>query len=871
MIELKAEDTKRAVWTAVANSEAELIYLSPELRARLSSDATAGLSISFLAQSGPVTLLGLQPHCRYSLRVRIAEAEFDCVLTRIPSAHELEHTLLLEAVDTAFPPPPDRELPVGLQAFQAIGQLGFWEWDPKADRLSWSSNLYLMAGVDPESFSPDLESVLALIHPEDREALRANIWAGREADTETSAAFRLLKPDGSVAHFQLRRRPFFDAQGRLERVRGVILDVSDEREQQAAMLARKTRLQTFLDHSPDAIVIVNLEGQIVYANHRADVLFGYPHDSLQGRSIEDLIPERFRHDHVQHRQQYHRAPSHRSMNRRWELMVLRADGTEFPVEVMLNAVRLGDRVKILATVRDISALKAAERQIRELNASLEEKVQQRTQELERTNRALIEAQQQAEQANQAKSIFLASMSHEIRTPLNAILGFAQLLDMSRLEDNQHRQVQSILSAGEHLLGLINEVLDISRIEAGKVELNLEDFYLETLLEEVLRLFQQRFAARDLYFRCELKAPSSKSVRSDYAKLKQIMINLVGNALKFTETGGVTLRLTWLEEPEQKRLCLEVEDTGPGIEPDYLGQIFSRFGQTPEGQKRSDSSGLGLNICRTYAQLLGGDIEVESNWGEGTLFRVCCVVEEGLAPLIHPDRSGRKRQLDLAADETAPLLLVVDDVEANRALLLDFLQWVGFRLLEAHGGAEALELIRTERPQGVLLDMGMPDVSGFDVLAELGQVQERPKLIALTASAFEEERKQVLASGADAFLSKPFRFPHLLDTLSEVLGVRYLELEAGSTVIRDQIHEPSTLDRAEENRAAAPELSSVWLEQMLAALAAGDMDEMQALLTELDRRYLDFADRIQDCLNNFDYETLERILEQELQRLNIARA
>jgi signal transduction histidine kinase/CheY-like chemotaxis protein/ligand-binding sensor domain-containing protein len=400
-----------------------------------------------------------------------------------------------------------------------------------------------------------------------------------------------------------------------------------------------------------------------------------------------------------------------------------------------------------------------ERRGRELEAL----VAQRTAEL-------IESEQRAQEANESKSTFLANMSHELRTPLNAVLGFANLMgreDGRTDADREHLDI--IQRSGEHLLGLIDDVLSIAKIEAGRLTLVEQPFDLGVLLSAVHAIVSVRAEAKGLELVFAVESDLPPAVVADEGKLRQVLINLLGNAVKFTERGSIALRARWSDG----RAHFEVADTGQGIAEDELETLFEPFVQTESGRRATEGTGLGLAISRRIVGLMGGDITVESRLGRGTTFRFEIDLPSAGATLD----AGQASRVSRLADGQAPTrILVADDTPENRLLLVRLLSTVGFEVREAANGLEAIAAWRAWRPQAILMDMRMPVMDGREALRRIRSEEEpteRCVVIALTASAFEHERAELLAGGADDFVAKPFREQTIFDTLAEHLGVRYV--------------------------------------------------------------------------------------------------
>ncbi len=520
--------------------------------------------------------------------------------------------------------------------------------------------------------------------------------------------------------------------------------------------------------------------------------------------------------------------------------------------VLSFSLALGDRINIVRQEHD--------QLVRDQQAQLERKVAERTAELITANATARQAQEKAEMANKAKSTFLANMSHELRTPLNAILGFSQLMGR---DDNLTLEQQSNLDIiehnGEHLLTLINNILELSKIEAGRITLQEEDFDLPQLLHTLEELFSLRAAEKNLQLLFELNPLTPHYLHADQNKLRQILINLLGNALKFTTEGGVTLRVRQLDSlplAESYRLQFEIEDTGPGIAPEEIGQLFQDFVQTESGRQSRQGTGLGLAISREFARLMGGDLTAQSIVNQGSLFKLEIAARPPRHETIAPQQNHTRRHIvALETDQSTYRLLIVEDVEANRQLLLKLFRPFGFELREATNGQEALETWMNWQPHLIWMDIRMPVMDGHEATRRIRDIcQSRPEflspiIIALTASAFDEERAEILAEGCNDFIRKPFRETEIFDALTRHLGIRFVCAEDS---LQSTPQPPPNL--------SLDHLPEAWTKTMLRAVREGDIDWMMALIEEIRESESVTAQQLTDLTLNFELVTIRNLLQ-----------
>jgi len=481
--------------------------------------------------------------------------------------------------------------------------------------------------------------------------------------------------------------------------------------------------------------------------------------------------------------------------------------------------------------------------------------------MKRARSSAIKAMEEAESANSAKSVFLSNMSHELRTPLNSVIGFSRIMQSAPNLPEEHKQYLGIINhSGEHLLNLINNVLDISKIEAGRVELAEDHTDLHQLIHEMRSMMSVQAVEKDLVFLVQQSPALPRYIIVDQGKLRQVLINLIGNALKYTGSGQVILRAAVVKEDtsQEARVQFEIEDSGSGISEEDKARIFTPFVRVSDLSPAASGTGLGLAISKQYVELMGGRISVESEPDKGSLFSFEIPVT--ISPMEQAPTELRHERITGVADgQPRYRLLIVEDQQENLLLLRKLLEPLSFDLIEAHNGLEALELFEKWHPHLIWMDIRMPVMDGLEATRRIKSTKAgaSTKIVALTAHALEAEQAEIQAAGCDEVIRKPYKDSEIFEAMARHLGIRYLyEDEQVTPPGSDHALRPEQLvvlpvELIRELHQAVLELNTARIHELIGGIVLHDAA---------------IAGQLEALVQNLEYDRLLNVLEDKAVKL-----
>jgi PAS domain S-box-containing protein len=650
---------------------------------------------------------------------------------------------------------------------------------------------------------------------------------------------RFRRKDGQTLWTHVSATPIHDA----EQFAGSISMLTDITERKQA--EQNLFLMSFaLDNVHEAAYLIDEDARFVFVNEAACHGLGYDQEELLTFCVADIDPDFPMQRWPDH---WRELREHRSLI--FEGRHKTKNGRIIPVEISANYFEYEKVGYNLALVRDITERQAIEEERRRYKDQLEDTVQRRTADL-------ILARDAAEAANKAKSVFLANMSHELRTPLNAILGFSSLLQqVPNLTEEQRGKLDIINRSGEHLLTLINNVLEIAKIEAGRVQLKIAPFDIGAMIRDVAALMLMRAQEKGLWLRVDQSSTLPQYVKGDMSRLHQVLVNLVGNAVKFTDQGGITLRLRPKENNKQL-MQIEVEDTGPGISEEDQKQLFKPFVQLGETGTQK-GTGLGLAISHQFIELMGGTIGVVSLPDKGTIFRIELPLETVTnAEITALDEPAQARAVTgLAPGQPAYRILIAEDQLENQLLLKQLMTQIGLEVQVAENGQQCVQLFKEWRPHLIWMDRRMPQMDGMQATRIIRKLPDGKavKIVAVTASVFEEQQLETLSAGMDDIVRKPYRPEAIYTCLAKQLDIQYVYQSAKAGTAP-----------AEPIKRKLAGLSTATRKKLADALESLDTERIADVILQIEQSDADLGRALHRLAEDFDYPAILAALVPEAQ-------
>ena len=667
--------------------------------------------------------------------------------------------------------------------------------------------------------------------------------------------------DGHEVIIETSGVPIFDADNNWCGYRGIDRNVSERQKNLNTIQKNLALLQTIINATPDIVFVKDLSGCYRWANQALAQTFNGKIDEIIGKTDQDLFPpsilEKIKADD-------HSIMKSGEISTFEETVPIEGRDITYLTTKTPYYDDDGNCLGIVGISRDINDFKEAEAVLHRANVELEHRVAGRTKDL-------AKAKEAAEAANQAKSAFIANMSHELRTPLNSILGFAQILQQHPdLNLERQNQVGSIYQSGKHLLTLINDILHLAKIEAGKLELQTKNFNLLTFIDRLLAIMRINAHKKNLYLHYQPLSSLPTVICGDETRLRQVLLNLLGNALKFTETGGVTLKIGYTEgfnpdsseeitseeeeiNPTSRKIRFQIEDTGIGIEHHKLQEIFLPFQQSDQHDVNREGTGLGLTISDNIIREMGSKIEVESTLGEGSTFWFD--LEFSPTPACELDSQLTATNLSLPIDFEGkfPTILIIDDNQGSRSVLTDFFAPFGFTLWEAETGEVATDLAQQHIPDVIIFDYALPGINGFETISQIRKKINLDRTFTLCVSALNlAENERV----GDAFLSKPIDLRQVLGLLSNHLGIEWIYPEQLST--NEQSKNSSAVNFQDITIPSLEELNV-----FLTYIKQGDVREIRKKarrLKQQEAQYGEFTSYVIELAENFQLKKLRQFIQ-----------
>ena len=727
------------------------------------------------------------------------------------------------------------------------GRYFYFTHDKKGHISYVSSSVREVLGYTPKEFQNFFNQYFVESPLNDKAAIMIQLTL--KGEQQEAFELEILNRSGELLRFEVIEVPIVDEKGEIVALEGMAHDITERKREEE-------KFRVLFESSSQANLVYAEEG-ILDCNHAFLALFGYQSkDEVLGSRLYSLAKPiqpngQAAFDLINQLMDQ----ANRIGYQQYELVFERVDGETFPAEIILTAAVMNDQSVFIGILQDLTERKLTEQEI-------------------------VSAKEAAEEANKAKSEFLSNMSHELRTPLNGVLGYAQILQNDKqVTDEQMESLDAIKGCGQHLLTLINDVLDLSKIESGNMEFNITPVDLPKLIKGVQDMVSHRVAAKGLKLDVVVQKGLPRAIKADATKLRQVLINLLGNAVKFTHAGTITLQV--LEECEKQQsekqqkvrkeprsICFIVADTGIGIPDEKQQSIFDAFKQAKDGID-AGGTGLGLAISQRLIQEMGGSkIVLESVYGYGSAFSFSLpLIKVNEAALLVPYEENYEDshipELPKGMDIT---ILIVDDRETNRDILKRLLQAAGFKTLEAENGKEAVELTIKHKIPLILMDIRMPEMDGIKATQAIREsamsegMLKNVVIIAVTASVFPEFKEQILAAGMDDFIAKPFKIAEVFNKIEQHLGIHFIRRAAQR---KKYMLQSLSQEQAENNsRVINREQLLNLLEQIKTASDVGDIGQIRTLYKTIEQADLldDEGKKLGAMIKQFDFDGIKSITE-----------
>jgi|GEM_PF-861407 len=766
--------------------------------------------ISFIHKSGEKRYLQVSQHLSKDEQGNILSS--DGLVENITEQQQLKNELI-HAKEEA------EKHSASLTRAESLAKIGSWYIDIADDKVVWSKETYKIYGL-PNDLTPTSDTIALLIHPEDRESVMAHIKEVLLGATY-NIQHRILTPQGDVKWVHQIGEMEFDAQGKAHTVHGATKDITDTVEAREKLMESKNKFESLIEDMGDDFILFShtIEGEMLFVSNGTERIFGLSRDEIIGANMLEVV-EWSRH-------------SLENIKENLEALLLRNQKQLTNTHSFIHPTK-GERFIRIS----IHKVFDKDNNLKSIDGILEDI----TKEYHLKN-AIIDAKTRAEEASRVKSSFLANMSHEIRTPMNGIIGMSQLALKTKLNDKQRNYIEKINLSANNLLGIINDILDISKIEAGKLEIVKDNFNLWTTISNVIHLIELKAQEKGLDINVNYDEKLGKIFYGDALRINQMLMNLLSNAVKFTHQGTVGLHIKRLSDD---RVRFEVEDTGIGLTDDKIAKLFQSFSQADSSTtKEYGGSGLGLAITKDLVEMMNGKIWVESQVGQGSRF----VFEIELKTIDDKDAVieslKNQQQIDSKVFKGSSILLVEDN-EINQEIVIDFFQESELAIDTAFNGHEAVETVKAnpKKYDLILMDIHMPIMDGFKAAQEIRKIDSEIPIIALTASAMEKDKKAVKEVGMNDHVSKPIDPYLLFSTMAKWIKMK------------NPHKDPIDNARVKECDALPP-LDGIDSARGLKSVM-GNPQKYKALLVKFRDRESKFIDQFQQALKERDFELMQRL-------------